>query len=1612
MKYVQDMQAPDDPDRPAKDGSNASIIPDDEPYESDVGSRRPSSGINPSKSRSAPTTATNTGIFAGSITGSKIANGVTAQIGTNGASRGGIARSRGESGSSGGDRSSSMTGDGDSMNRIHSDSFLVAHVKDWNDDDVGKFYDIVLEAARVLPTLPGREKQPTNALFRALQTVLQGEDDSASEDAKFTPVIFKVGVESGDSLIDGARNTLERLGIHVEWVPDDLTQNIDYYQGIEASQADADLPALATKHRHVHWRDQSGNSTGPERLHDSFVYDRPSSCTGSNTGGTGRDATSPVDKGKSPLEHNQDGDEDGEKSDSFDVYCAEKLPQPRPLTPAKTAINGIIQAAGPNDDDYESSDFISSPETAPPPPSCIPRRSLSQGTSLAGQTSPSTLSASPMVKHHVANTNRAMVKAPSLPRNEMMPDSPRNPRIPKVAIPQRQQQTVKHLGSPGPRKREQKLESSVNAAPSEQSAEALETAATELGQAVPDVVAHEPTEPTEPSSRRKKGEPVNWTADLTATVPQISMFRAHAQRFRHQSLLRLWSEKAAAVKQTRSHQDLEAKRFSAVRREDRALFQWRRQTLIQWERTIEMERKAAGFDSRKLAETTLECLREKAALRRQERLSLEERERKNDVFYQRYESRAERARSFYIMFKALTHWFVRSQEENQRTETARRYMMRLRYFEAWKEYTAINELKVGQFVMKRALAKLKQNFRERWHKGDSADQHYRRNFVGIVFRKLKHVHRARVVCHACKKNIKRNVMAQWLQQARERMQRESQCLSKAGHTTRRGHFITWRSACAARVGNECRAVGFYCRNLLQRTLKGWVMGRVLQQRGRSFVAQKSARSLGNAIAAWSGKANLEQQAAAINYVKVLRDAMYEWTMNQRSFWLQREGGRRILTDSMYKWFVAARARLAMRSNERNLQSRVIRRLRYVAASARNRRRNDRVIAINICNRHLKNELIKFWYQRLDYLTRMEQRAEEFGRQKLKRKVWQWLLARVEARVVMGDQATRFHTWTEWNKLFHKWKSAQEESRKAKITAAYKICKRNRKVSLVRRVLKQINEWTFSRAEQEYVAEQLALHEVQQKSRQALVKWKKHTQQVLSIESRGYNILQVGVLAKWHDQVTQHGVRESRAHKFYLNKRLHIVIRAWALKRLQLRACEHTAMEVVDRSDRVNMRKTLTKWYIAISDRVRERGAQTARTQLSASVPPPPPPPPPLAKPQPRSDPGRIPPYGSSTYATPALRGGGSPHPVSSYRALPRSDQGVTSPTLLVSNLSPLPQHMRGRSQSLGLSQGSTIVDKSVQQPRPAARPTTSDLGPAASVAYPPRLLSATSGYLTHHRGISLPEGRRRSRLGMTSMTPRSLGPYAPFDEDEEEASRSRQLGQSGGDELLFEGNVPGNEGSEGNQGKESCSARAQSNSGRWNPTPLRVASRMPSTTPLAPLPTPFEKQLREQYRNSVPEAAEPPSRPASTALSRRRIGVSSHFTPKTSGQTSAASPGLALPVASRTLSTQIGDRDAKNLNLEKGRTSATVMSVSADTAATGLSDFRRGANGSRPAGGRGRGGTRTGGSGRATAGNGSVMGGNGFAMKRSTNSRVRFLDVKSTGDSSTGDVVESGKGGK
>ncbi|ELR09127.1 hypothetical protein GMDG_03707 [Pseudogymnoascus destructans 20631-21] len=286
-------------------------------------------------------------------------------------------------------------------------------------------------------------------------------------------------------------------------------------------------------------------------------------------------------------------------------------------------------------------------------------------------------------------------------------------------------------------------------------------------------------------------------------------------------------------------------------------------------------------------------------------------------FFFHLERRAKRARDIFLLAKSFTHWATTASDEIQRTSVARRHILRTRLFKAWREITAVNELKVRRHIQKKFF----NSWRRRQEVISSISDYSIAVFQG---------------------NVAKRVYWLWFW---------SFCEKKAptlwADRAKRRRMVSWTTK--LKTIREMSTVGQYYRQEKSKRLAWGIWAKrtrdftnmndaslLMQKRSSCVNALRYLRSANTLLPSsrhvksrvkyglfvkffniWRLRTAQERQARDLDRHKIKREAWTAWNDKIRCQCLQLRIGDRNLLQALYKWVLAERLILARRlSNQK------------------------------------------------------------------------------------------------------------------------------------------------------------------------------------------------------------------------------------------------------------------------------------------------------------------------------------------------------------------------------------------------------------------------------------------------------------------------------------------------------------------------------------------------------------------------------------------------------------------------------------------------------------------------------------------------------------------------
>jgi protein SFI1 len=292
-------------------------------------------------------------------------------------------------------------------------------------------------------------------------------------------------------------------------------------------------------------------------------------------------------------------------------------------------------------------------------------------------------------------------------------------------------------------------------------------------------------------------------------------------------------------------------------------------------------------------------------------------------FFEQYERRATRARDLFLLNKAFTHWAQSTSDEVARTSVARRHILRTRYFNAWRDITAVNDLKCRQLGLRKWLSVWRTNTARKQVDHERALAIYDENIVRRTWWKwfwafcerkapVWHHHR---VTQSCMHRLTGAVSRLRQHQASALQMRNNALLRRTfGVLVARKNAVQSMDQ-TARDQYQSSLVGNHFHHLLRESKLGHAF--------KTLSANVSARLLTKTFSIWHVHTQNMQQAVALDRRHILQHAWTQWNNKLRTSALRAKIDDRIVLENLYRWVLQARLALFRRVMDSRLQERAL-----------------------------------------------------------------------------------------------------------------------------------------------------------------------------------------------------------------------------------------------------------------------------------------------------------------------------------------------------------------------------------------------------------------------------------------------------------------------------------------------------------------------------------------------------------------------------------------------------------------------------------------------------------------------------------------------------------------
>lgn len=360
-------------------------------------------------------------------------------------------------------------------------------------------------------------------------------------------------------------------------------------------------------------------------------------------------------------------------------------------------------------------------------------------------------------------------------------------------------------------------------------------------------------------------------------------------------------------------EDVEAFQHSkACIAQRRLLWQWRHKAVDLQRKHMRMENMAEDFDQAVLLRNALEEWRSKTFERQQER--------ETSLYFRFQEARAIEMRDEMLKLKALTHWVALAEEKREKTHTARRQILRARYFTAWKGITVARDAKVRQHVLSKFFRKWQKRIEEVENNQFRAVARYEVTIQKRVWLRLVFQYRARNACKLKARQRKEKFFQMWREKVRLIQERDQHVLQMREHVLQRRLLEALAAKQHKLVTMDTDAADCRRRKLLGQSLENWRLAARLQPMADQVAQRSNTRLLHTTLCVWKKNAHMSRQATTVHDSRIARNAFTNWNDALRIRYLEIRIVARLRAESFYKWILFARETMVTREQNAKLAS--------------------------------------------------------------------------------------------------------------------------------------------------------------------------------------------------------------------------------------------------------------------------------------------------------------------------------------------------------------------------------------------------------------------------------------------------------------------------------------------------------------------------------------------------------------------------------------------------------------------------------------------------------------------------------------------------------------------
>ena len=331
---------------------------------------------------------------------------------------------------------------------------------------------------------------------------------------------------------------------------------------------------------------------------------------------------------------------------------------------------------------------------------------------------------------------------------------------------------------------------------------------------------------------------------------------------------------------------------------------WHRKARKQRILRQDQQRQAVASDRRVLKKQAFEQLRNGYLRHRSER--------ETERFFGALETRAKKARDLFLLTKSFTHWAHSAAHEISRTSAARRHIIRTRYFNAWRDITAVNELKVRRQGLSKIFSTWKQRSARIASLNERASGFYSAHLLHESYQDWFWKYCDHRVPAWYDSKIQTRILELWSQSSHKHVARNRWSQDYARQQLLRKVLATWRTRVQIQHQQDVQAMAFERQRTLHAAIESLRRVRLFGNPVARLSTDHNQQVLQKTFHVWHGQTRSLQAARSAHRNHVLRGIWDLWNQKLRCRTVSRMMDDRIVVQALYSWVIAERLALFRR----------------------------------------------------------------------------------------------------------------------------------------------------------------------------------------------------------------------------------------------------------------------------------------------------------------------------------------------------------------------------------------------------------------------------------------------------------------------------------------------------------------------------------------------------------------------------------------------------------------------------------------------------------------------------------------------------------------------------